>query len=46
VHGTVGAGKSFRREVRLGAGPHRLNVDPDRGQGVAVEVGEQARSGA
>jgi hypothetical protein len=42
----VGAGKSLAGEVRLGPGARRLKVDPDGGQRVAVEIGEQARPGA
>src|SRR4029077_3832325 len=41
-----GAGERLRAERRLAPGPHRVQVDPDRGQRVPVEPGEQARPGA
>ena len=46
MHGAVGAGQRLVGEVLLGMGANGLNVDPDSGQRVAVEVGEQARPGA
>jgi hypothetical protein len=45
VHGAVGAGRSLACEARLGAGAHGLKVDPDSGERLAVEVGDQASPG-